>query len=108
MSSPRRFAALIAGSALMISAAAPAHAASDTDARAAAIAACKVAVAAQFSTDVADVRLDRIATRSRTVEIRLEARKDGARVGLADCTYNRRAATTQVAVVGAPTQTAKN
>lgn len=109
MSSPHsRFAAFVAASALVISAASPAFAASDTEARNAAIAACKTAVATQLSADVSAVRLDRITTRGRTVELRLEVRKDGARVGLAECSYNRRAATTEVVVLEPKTQTATN
>lgn len=109
MSSPNsRFAALVAASALVIAAAAPAFAASDTDARNTAIAACKAAVATQLSAEVSTVRLDRIETRGRTIELRLEVRKDGKKAGVADCTYNRRAATTEVVVIEPATQTAAN
>jgi hypothetical protein len=101
-----RIAAVAAASALVLSAAAPAFAAGDTEARSAAITACKAAVAAELAVDPALVRLERIETRARTVELRLEAKKDGARVALADCTYNRRAKSTEVAVVAGSTQTA--
>jgi len=98
--------ALIAASAIALAAATPAFAKSDTDARATAINACRTAVAAALQADPADVRLERIRTGARTVETRFEARKDGARVGLAECTFARAAATTTVAVIEPATQTA--
>ncbi|MDX2235497.1 MAG: hypothetical protein NW200_13450 [Hyphomonadaceae bacterium] len=109
MTSPQsRFAVLVAASAMLASAATPAFAASDTEARRAAIAACKTAVASQLSAEVADVNLDRIQTRGRTIELRLEVRKDGARVGLAECTYSRRDEKTDVVVIEPATKTASN
>jgi hypothetical protein len=109
MSSPfGRSAALFAASALVLAAAAPAFAASDNDARNAAIAACRTAVAEQFSAEPSSVRMDRINTRGRTVELRLEVRKDGKRLGVADCTYNRRAETIDVVVIEPAAQTAGN
>ena len=107
MPSPRSHMALslIAASAVVL-AAAPAFARSDEDARAAAVAACRTAVAATLQTEPANVRIDRVRSGARQIELRFEARKDGARVGLADCTYVRRAATTTVAVVESETQTA--
>lgn len=105
MPSPRIAVALAAFSALAL-AASPASAVSDDDARAAAIAACRTAVAQQLSVDAADLTVERVNTRGRTIELRLEARKDGARVGAADCTFARRAGTTTVAVIGQTTASA--
>ena len=106
MPSPRSHIAFIAASAIVLAAATPAFAKSDEDARAAAITACKVAGAASFQTPAFNIQIDRVRTRARVVELRLEARKDGARVGLADCTYARAAQTTTVAVIEPATQTA--
>ncbi len=106
MLSPRSHIALIAASAIVLAAATPAFAKNDEDARAAAINACKVAVAASLQTEPANVRIDRFRTGARQIELRLEARKDGARIGLADCTYARHAETTVVAVIEPATQTA--
>lgn len=99
MPSPRIAVAFAALSALSIATAAPAFA-GDDEARNAAIVACKTVVAEQLGVTPADLNLDRISTRARTIELRLEARKDGARVGAADCTYARRGGATTVAVVG--------
>ncbi len=106
MPSPRSHIAFIAASAIVLATTTPAFARSDEDARAAAIAACRVAVATSLQTEPANVRIDRVRTGARQIELRFEARKDGARVGLADCTYARRAETTVVAVIEPATQTA--
>jgi hypothetical protein len=98
MSSPKMFVLAAALAAF----AAPAFA-TETEDRAAALAACKTAVAQQLQVDVAGVRLDKIRTRGRVIELRLDARKDGARVALADCTYQRRTRETNV-VIAQPTQ----
>ena len=107
MPSPRSHIARLAASAIILATAAtPAFAKSDEDARAAAISACKVAVATSFQTAPANIQIDRVRTGARQIELRLEARKDGARIGLADCTYVRRAQTITVAVIDSATQTA--
>lgn len=93
MSSRIMFTAAIALAAL----AAPAFAGDNED-RSAAMAACKKAVAEQLSLDVSGVRLDRIQTKGRTIEMRLDARKDGQRVSFAECTYVRRTGETNVVV----------
>lgn len=101
MTSPRiMISAAVALAALTV---APAFAGDNED-RSAAMAACKTAVAQQLSLNVADVRLDRIKTGSRQIEMRLDARKDGRRVSYAECTYVRRSGETQV-VVATPTAT---
>ena len=107
MSSPRIM--IAAAVALSASATAPAFA-SDNVARSAAMAACKTAVAQQLSLDVTDVRLDRIKTTARQVELRLDARKDGRRLTFAECTYVRRSGEINVVVATppAPTQAASN
>lgn len=79
--------------------------ADDTSDRAAAIAACRTAVAQELAVQPGDLTLDQIATKARFIELRLEARSNGAKVA-ADCTFARRARTTTVAVVGAPARQA--
>jgi len=85
MSSRIMFTAAIA----LVALAAPAFAGDNED-RAAAMAACKKAVAEQLSLDVDGMRLD--------------ARKDGQRVSFAQCTYVRRSGETNVVVATPPAQ----
>ncbi|MBL8558450.1 MAG: hypothetical protein JNM47_07000 [Hyphomonadaceae bacterium] len=99
MSSPRIL--IAAAVALASTVTAPAFA-SDNEARSAAMAACKAAVAEQLSLNVTDVRLDRIKTGSRQIEMRLDARKDGRRVTFAECTYVRRSGEINVVVATPP------
>lgn len=66
----------------------PARADENKD-RAAAIQACKIVVADELHIPAADVRLEKLKTRPRTIEVTVEARRDGARLALADCTYSR-------------------
>jgi hypothetical protein len=106
MTSFRTNIAVIAASAIALATATPAFAKSDNDARAAAINACRTAVATALQTEPANVRVERIRTGGRTVDLRFEAREDGARIGVADCTFARAAATTTVAVIEPATQTA--
>lgn len=67
---------------------APAMADDNRD-RAAAIQACKIVVSDELHIPVADVRLDKIRTRARVIEVTVEARRENTRLALADCTYNR-------------------
>lgn len=104
MSSPRiLISAVFALSALSV----PAFAGENED-RAAALTACKTAVAEQLQVQVSDVRLDKIRTKARVIELRLDARKDGARVAFADCTFTRRSGETNVVVAQPPQQRASN
>jgi hypothetical protein len=64
-----------------------------------ALAACRTAVGAEFGVEPGGLQIERIDSRGRTVRVRLEARKDGDRVGVADCTYVRRGGATTVAVI---------
>ena len=105
MPSPRSHIAFLAASAIVLSAT-PAFAKSDSAVRSSAIAACRSAVAASFQTEQANVRVESIRTGGRTIELRLEAHKDGARVGVANCTFARSAGTATVAVIESATQTA--
>jgi|GEM_PF-5636999 len=107
MSSPRMM--ISAAFVLAAFAVAPAFAGDNED-RSAAMAACKTAVAEQLSLDVSDVRLDRIKTGSRRIEMRLDARKDGRRVTFAECTYVRRSGEINVVIATPPasTQAASN
>lgn len=107
MSSPRIM--ISAAFALAAFAAAPAFAGDNED-RSAAMAACKTAVAQQLSLEISDVRLDRIKTGARQIEMRLDARKDGRRLTFAECTYVRRSGETNVVIATppAPTQAASN
>jgi hypothetical protein len=63
--------------------------ADDNRDRAAAIQACKVVVSDELRIPVADVRLEKIRTRARVIEVTVEARRENSRLALADCTYNR-------------------
>ena len=67
---------------------APAMADDNRD-RAAAIQACKIVVSDELHIPVADVRLEKIRTRARVIEVTVEARRENTRLALADCTYNR-------------------
>lgn len=67
---------------------APAMADDNRD-RAAAIQACKVVVSDELHIPVADVRLEKLRTRARVIEVTVEARRENTRIALADCTYNR-------------------
>lgn len=64
-------------------------AADDARDRAAAIHACKVVVADELHIPVADVRLDKIRTRARVIDVTVEARRNNSRLATAECTYNR-------------------
>lgn len=97
MSSRIMFTAAVA----LVALAAPAFAGDNED-RSAAMAACKKAVAEQLSLEISGVRLDRIQTKGRVIEMRLDARKDGQRVSFAECTYVRRTGETNVVVATPP------
>lgn len=71
-----------------LTSAAPAFADENRD-RAAAIQACKIVVADELHIQATDVRLEKLKTRPRTIEVTVEARREGARLALADCTWNR-------------------
>jgi hypothetical protein len=104
MSSPR----IMLSAAIALSALATPAFAGDNEDRAAAMVACKSAVAQQLQVDVTGVRLERIKTKGRVIEMRLDARKDGARVAFADCTYTRRSGETNVVVAQPAQQRASN
>lgn len=99
---------ILIASALTLAAVATPAMAGDNEDRSAAMQACKTAVAEQLQLNVADVRLDRIKTKGRVIEMRLDARKDGARVSFADCTYVRRSGETNVVVATPVAQRASN
>ena len=87
--SPKRFlSAIFAAAACAVVGTAPASA-DDARDRAAAIHACKVMVSDELQIPITDVRLDKIRTRARVIEVSVEARRDNSRLAVADCTYNR-------------------
>jgi hypothetical protein len=90
MTSPKTVSSAFAAVALALSSVAVAPAfADDNKDRAAAIQACKIVVADELQVPATEVRLEKIRTRARVIEVTVEARRDGTRLALADCTYNR-------------------
>ena len=88
--SPKMFVTgIFAAAALWAVAGTAPAAADDARDRAAAIHACKVMVSDELQIPAADVRLEKIRTRARVIEVTVEARRDNTRLALADCTYNR-------------------